>query len=77
MTYQEACDALNEMDRSDIARAVCYSEENPIEGEAAQAFYDALSKLDGGRQYEMMERMEFELTQQILKDTEDQWEDFS
>ncbi|MEA4922163.1 MAG: hypothetical protein VB031_02210 [Eubacteriaceae bacterium] len=75
MTYQEAYDALNEMDRSDIARAVCYSEENPIEGEAAQAFYDALSKRDD--KYSMMERMEFELTQKILKDNEDQWEDFS
>lgn len=68
MTYQEAYDALNVVERQKISKAVCYDEENPIEGEAAQAFYDELNKLDGGRQYDMMEQMEFELTQKVLED---------
>ena len=67
MTYDEAYNQLNAMQRSSIAIAVCYEEPNPIDGEAAQTFYDELSKRDD--QYSMMEQLEFELNQQILAQT--------
>lgn len=68
MTCKEAYDALDVVQRSNIARNVCYGYDNPEEGEAAQVFYDALSKLDGSKRFEMMEQMEFECTMQVLKD---------
>ena len=74
MTYDEAYNQLNAMQRSSIAIAVCYEEPNPIEGEAAQAFYDALSKRDD--QYSMMEQMEFELSQEILAQTDEEYAKF-
>ena len=55
MTCKEAYDALDVVQRSNIARNACYGYDNPEEGEAAQVFYDALSKLDISKRFIMME----------------------
>lgn len=68
MTRKEAYDALDVSERQKIAQAVCCDEENPIQGEAAQIFYDALDRLDGSIQYSIMEWMDFQFAKKILED---------
>ena len=57
MSYEEAYDMLNAIERQKISQAVCYGNDNPVKGGAAESFYNEIMKMDGADQYGIMEQM--------------------
>lgn len=68
ITFEEAYDILNAIERQKISQAVCYGNDNPVKGEAREAFYNEIKKTDGADQYGIMEQMQEKLNYKIMDD---------
>lgn len=68
MTYEEAYNQLNAIERQKISQAAYFGHENPVDGEAAYIVFDEWNSKNSEDKYSVMEEMQEALNEKIAAD---------
>lgn len=72
---KRAYEKLDAVQRVKVAEAAANGRKNPLEGEAAEAFYCQLMKMNSVDRYDLLEGLQYELTIKIIEDNCQEWLD--